>query len=216
MKDLGERSPKTVHPWRIWLYFASLVLLLIGGWLLFRTPPSSATIGYFGTNPFLCVRPGQLICLRFSKPLPTGVQEVRQHIEKVASKGALSFLHPDNAARGMYWGGVLNISEADQAWIASERVVVLRVGGGIYGLQRLRYPSPRKTKQDDWFEFDVFIVGDSDWDRIIHRQEQLPPDGKIPFVEGNVEVYCVEPSLWMRFRFWLHQELMRRRIDIGL
>jgi hypothetical protein len=161
--------------------------------------------------------------LRFSKPLTTGIKEFYEQFTSQSSKDSLVFVdwvRPEIAASAMYWRDVLYISRFEEAWLVSEREVMLRVAqerainGGPF---ELKYPSPKKTKGGERFKFSVWVwTGDPLKDQTVDLQQRLPPDGKIPFVEGNVEVYYVEPSLWMRFRFWLHQELMRRGIDIGL
>lgn len=186
-----------------WLGYLALTTSLIlwgGWWLLTRTPPPTATIGYFGENKFLCVRPGQLICLRFSKPLPLGIEEWRQYLRKINLENAIINYNPEEVGRGQYWGGI-GIGEW---WYVSEHEIMYQIPTGTYGIYPVNYPYPKKLKSGEKFEIMLFIMGDKDLDGMIHRQERLPPDGKVPS-KGTVEVYYKELSLWMRFRFWLHQ-----------
>lgn len=177
-------------------------LFTILGWLLVRTPPPTATIGYFGNNKFLCVRPGQLICLRFSKPLPTGIDE---WYHKVPFKENL-IAKPEYAASCQYWSG-FGLFETNGLLTDKKEVteVLFQVPTGLYGPFPIEYPSPNKTKGREKFRFMLFITGDPELDKLIHRQEPLPPDQKVPS-EGNVGVYYKEPSLWQRIRFALHHK----------
>ncbi|MFN4034246.1 MAG: hypothetical protein ACK4ME_11640 [Fimbriimonadales bacterium] len=194
---------------RRWLLSIAVVSvgLVVSLWLLVRTPSPSATIGYFGDNKFLCVRPGQIVRLRFSEPLPTGIDEF---LEKW--KGVIVWTNPESAAETRYWGGFMWF----EWWLVSEKEVMFRVPEGQFGPLPIKFPHPNKTKDGKKFEFMLFIMGDKDLDRMIHRQEPLPRDGSIPS-KGNVKVYYEEPSVWHRLRFWLHYEAVwKRGWQIGL
>lgn len=189
---------------RKWLLSVALTIIALFTmvvWLLVRTPSPTATIGYFGNNRFLCVRPGQLICLRFSKPLPTGIDE---WYHKLTFKGGITIAKPEYAASCQYWNGFdffgTNGQLADEKEVTE---VLYQIPTGLYGPDPIVYPLPNKTKGMEKFRFMLFIMGDPDLDRLIHRQEPLPPDQKVPS-EGNVEVYYKEPSLWQRIKFALH------------
>lgn len=186
-----------------WLGYLAVTWILAfcgGWWLLVRQPPLTATIGYFGENKFLCARPGQLICLRFSKPLPSGIEEWWRDMQKEGFADNIVSFHPEAVAEGVYWGGLGTSSW----WYVSEHEIMLEVPTGIYGIVPITFPLPRKLKSGEKFELMLFIMGDKDLDVIIQRQEPLPPNGKVPS-KGTVEIYYCEPSLWLRLRFWLHQ-----------
>jgi len=186
---------------RLFIYLLILLSLLCTTfwWFLVRTPPPTATIGYFGDNPFLCVKPAQLVRLRFSKPLPTGIDEFYKEWGK-----SIATSDPEAAAQTRYWADFHS-----PFWLPSKGAtteeVVFQVPEGIYAIFPIKYPYPKPTKGGERFELMLFIMGDKDLDRLIYRQEPLPRSGKIP-CKGNVEVYYEEPSLWIRIRFWLHQK----------
>jgi hypothetical protein len=187
-----------------WLGYLVIIISLIaisGWWLLTYTPPPTATIGYFGENKFLCVRPGQLIRLRFSKPLPSGWEEWQKEMQQKGLGDYVKGTHPETVAEAVYWHSI----GAFEWWYVSEREIVYRVPTGIYAIYPVYFPSPRKLKSGEKFELMLFIMGDKDLDGLIQRQEPLPPNGKVPS-KGTVEIYYSEPSLWVHFRFWLHQK----------
>jgi len=187
-----------------WLGYLAIIISLItisSWWLLTYIPPPTATIGYFGENKFLCVRPGQLIRLRFSKPLPSGIEEWQKDMQQKGLGDYVEGTRPETVAESVYWGGI----GAFEWWHVSEREIVYRVPTGIYAIYPIDFPFPKKLKSGEKFELMLFIMGDRDLDGIIQRQEPLPPDGKVP-AKGTVEIYYSEPSLWVRFRFWLHQK----------
>ena len=185
---------------RISILLIGLLVVVLSGWLLIRTPAPTATIGYFGENRFLCVRPGQLICLRFSKPLPSGIEEWRRYLKQMGADDAVVDYNPEAIAAGQYWAGL----GTSDWWYVSEKEFFFFKQKTAYEIYPIEFPSPKKLKSGEGFEFMLFIIGDKDLDRIVQRQERLPPSGKIPS-KGAIEVYYSEPSLWTRFRFWLHQ-----------
>lgn len=181
------------------------LLLLYGWWLLTRTPHPQATIGHFGENKFLCVRPGQLIRLSFSEPLPSGIVEAQKELNK-EWRGSVQYANPEAAAETRYWGSLYGLE-----WqIISDREILIRVPENQYGPLLVKYPTPHTPTVERRFEFMLFITGDSDVDRIIQSQEPLPADGEVPS-KGNVAIYYKEPSLWQRLRFWLYIEAVWRR-----
>ena len=182
------------------LVFAICLTLVAGWWLLIRTPPPTATIGYFGENKFLCVRPGQLIILRFSKPLPSGSKEYRKELQKMGLEDYAEGTNPEIVAESQYWGGVGTSSW----WYISEFEIMYRVPTGVHGIHPLFFPAPKQFSGEN-FELMLFVIGDKDLDGIIQQQTPLPPDGKVPST-GTVKVYYREVSHWMRLRFWLHQK----------
>ncbi|MEM0338028.1 MAG: hypothetical protein QW683_08945 [Candidatus Caldarchaeum sp.] len=182
----------------LYLVLASLAIL-IAWWLIVRTPHPQATIGHFGNHKFLCVKPGQLLRLTFSKPLPSGVDEVRKEMYR-KSPGAVFYINPEYAAELQYWGSLGVLGE----WqIVSEKEIIVQIPpDGLYGPVEIEYPSPKNNSAGQ-FKLMLFIEGDPDVDRILQFRESLPADGKVPS-EGDVSVYYKEPSLLDRLRFWLY------------
>jgi len=183
------------------LVFAICLTLVAGWWLLTRNPPPTATVGYFGENKFLCVRAGQLITLRFSKPLPSGSKEYREELQKKGLGDYAEGTNPEIVAESQYWGGI----GSSEWWYVSETEIMYRVPTGIYGIYPIVFPFPKQIPSGGNFEVMLFILGDKDLDVMIQRQEPLPLDGKVPS-KGTVEVYYSEPSPWKRLWFWLHQK----------
>lgn len=179
------------------------ISILIAWWLLVRTPHPQATIV---NNKFLCVKPGQLIRLTFSKPLPSGTDEVQQEMKR-DFQDALVYLNPNYASELQYWGSLGILGEWQPV---SEKEVVIQIPPkGLYGPLPIKYPFP-KNNSAGHFELMIFIEGDPDVDRVIQIREPLPADGKVPS-KGNVIVYYKEPSLLDRLRFWLYCEAVLKR-----
>lgn len=182
------------------------VLIFTTWWLIVRTPHPQATIGHFGNHKFLCVKPGQIIRLTFSKPLPSGADEVRKEMRQ-KWQDAVIYINPEYASELQYWG---SLEVFDEWQIVSEKEIVIRIPpDGLYGPVEIKYPSPKNNSAGQ-FALMLFIEGDPDVDRILQFREPLPADGKVPS-EGDVSVYYKEPSLLDRLRFWWYIETVWRR-----